>query len=279
MRKKARFVPNIVTAFGLSCGLFIIFKVNLLAVGTGPYEVLHMAALLLLVAAFADFSDGALARAIRAESEFGFVFDSLSDAITFGVAPSVVLLKTLSISPGTLLSFFSASSAMVFSLCAVLRLVRFSVKATEAKGNVEAMAAQKKFFTGLPVPASALALVSIDFFSVSPWGRAIFPYEEEVRAIVLASIAIVLGYLMVSRLKFPSLKTLHLRGSSFYLAFFAVLAIVFVLYGILYFFALILALLLWLYVLTSLVLSFARMVMGKRLHTLEDFDPEEEDEE
>src|SRR3990167_10837853 len=73
--KRVYIIPNIVTAFSLACGLFVIFKINMLEPGSGDYEVIQTSVFLLLVAAFADFIDGALARAIHAESEFGFVFD------------------------------------------------------------------------------------------------------------------------------------------------------------------------------------------------------------
>src|SRR3989344_6928259 len=135
-------VPNLITAFGLACGLFVIFKVNMVEPGYGDYEVVKNSAILLLVAALADFIDGALARAIHAETEFGFVFDSLADAVSVGVAPSVLMLKTLFLEHGTLLSFLSATGAMIYSLCGILRLVRFSAKAIEARGNVGLEAAQ-----------------------------------------------------------------------------------------------------------------------------------------
>src|SRR5579872_1140539 len=195
--KRIYFLPNIVTAFGLACGLFVIFKVNMLEPGSGDYEVVRTSAILLLVAALADFIDGALARAIHAESEFGFVFDTLADAVSFGVAPSVLMLKTLTLEQGSFLSFFGATGAMVYSLCGVLRLVRFNVKTTEAKGNAELEAAQKKHFTGLPIPAAAAAAVSINLFFLSPFIQQWMPISPETRAIVLASAMIVLGYLMV----------------------------------------------------------------------------------
>src|SRR5579864_4741083 len=129
MMKRVSLVPNLVTAFGLVCSLFVIFKINMIEPGSGDYEVVLTSALLLMVAALADFVDGALARVLRVESEFGFVFDTLADAVSFGVAPSVLLLKTLSLQQNTVLSFFAATGAMIYSLCGVLRLVRFNVKA------------------------------------------------------------------------------------------------------------------------------------------------------
>lgn len=275
--KRVYIFPNIVTAFSLACGLFVIFKINMLEPGSGDYEVVQSSALLLLVAALADFIDGALARAIHAESEFGFVFDSLADAISFGVAPSVLMLKALSLEQGTFLSFFSATGAMVFSLCGVLRLVRFNVKTAEAKGNLELQTAQKKHFTGLPIPASAIAAVSANLFLLAPQVKQWVDLSKADRAIALSCIMIVLGYLMVCRLKFPSLKVLHFRIPSFHLAFLSVVSAVFILYGILYFFALILAFTVWIYIGVALILSLIRLIAGKKSKTLEEFEPDPDD--
>lgn len=270
-------IPNIITAFGLACGLFVIFKVNMVEPGSGTYQVLHASVLLLLVAAFADFVDGAVARAFRAQSEFGFMFDSLADAISFGVAPSVLLLKSLSLEQGTGLSFFAITGVMLYSIGGVLRLVRFNVKASEAKGNSDLEAAQKKHFTGLPIPAAALAAISANLFLSSPIREKWFPMEPTTLAIVLSSLMIVLGYFMVSRWKFPSLKMLHFRVPSFQLLFLTVVSAIFVLYGILYFFPVAMALAVWGYIVLALVLSMIRLIAGKKSKTLEDFEPEQED--
>lgn len=275
--KRVYLVPNMITAFSLACGLFVIFKVNMIEPGAGDYEMVFISALLLLLAAVADFLDGAVARAFHAESEFGFVFDSLADAISFGVAPSVLLLKTLSLEQGTFLSFFSTTGAMIYSLCGVLRLVRFNVKAAEAKGNEELEKAQKKHFTGLPIPAGAMAAISANLFFLSPIVRRWIDLSVIDRAGLLGSVMIVLGYLMVCRLKFPSLKSLHFRLPSFRWVFMAVVLAVFVLYGILYFFSLILAFVVWIYIFTALLLTLIRLIAGKKSKTLEEFEPEPDD--
>ncbi len=277
--KRVYLVPNIVTAFSLACGLFVIFKINMLEPGSGDYEVVQTSVFLILVAAFADFVDGALARAIHAETEFGFVFDTLADSISFGVAPSVLMLKALSLEQGSMLSFFGAIGAMVYSLCGVLRLVRFNVKAGEAKHNAELQAAQKKHFTGLPIPAAAVAAISANLFLLSPFLRQWIVLSADTRAIILICVMIVVGYLMVCRLKFPSLKVLHFHIPSFHLAFLTVVGAVFILYGLLYFFALILALFSWGYILVALILATIRMFAGKKSKTLEEFEPEPEDAE
>lgn len=275
--KRVYLVPNMITAFGLACGLFVIFKINMLEPGSGDYDVVRTSAILLLVAALADFIDGALARAIHAETEFGFVFDSLADAISFGVAPAVLMLKTLSLEQGSFLSFFGATGAMVYSLCGVLRLVRFSVKTTEAKGNRELQAAQKEHFTGLPIPAAAAAAVSANLFFLSPWIRNWIDISHYDRAIFLSCVMIFLGYMMVCRLKFPSLKVLHFKIPSFHLAFLTVVVAVFFLYGILYFFAEMLTFFAWSYLIVALVLSLIRLLAGKKSKTLEEFEPEPDD--
>jgi CDP-diacylglycerol--serine O-phosphatidyltransferase len=270
-------IPNIITAFGLACGLFVIFKINMLEPGFGTFQVLQTSALLLLVAAFADMLDGAVARAIHAESEFGFMFDSLADAISFGVAPSVLLLKGLSLEQGTGLSLFAVIGAMFFSMGGVLRLVRFNVKAQEAKGNAQASAAHKKHFTGLPIPAGALAAVSANLFFFSPLGEEWVPFSEGMRAIVLTCLMMILGYFMVSRWKFPSVKMLHFRVPSFQLVFFTVLLAIFVLYGILYFFPITLLAITWGYIILGWILSVIRLIAGKKSKTLEDFEPDQEE--
>ncbi len=270
-------IPNVITAFALSCGLFVIFKVNMVEPGSGLFSVLNVSVILLLVAAFADLLDGAVARAIHAESEFGVVFDSLADAVSFGVAPSVLLLKALSLEPGTGLSFYAMLGCMLYSLCGVLRLVRFNVKTAEVKGNAAAMADQKKHFTGLPIPASALAAVSANLLLSSPFMEKHLPLSQETKAIILSSIMIVLGYFMVSRWKFPSSKALHFRVPSFQLVFFTVILAVFVIYGVLYFLPVMLFAITWGYILLAWILSLIRLIAGKKSKTLEDFEPEQED--
>lgn len=275
--KRSIIVPNAITAFGLACGLFVIFKVNMLQPGAGNFEVVHTSALLLLVAALADFIDGAIARAIKAESEFGFVFDTLADSISFGVAPSVLLLKTLSLEHGTFLSFFAATGAMVYSLCGVLRLVRFNVKTVEARGNIELEMAQKKHFTGLPIPAAAAAALSANLLFLDPTLTQYLAFSAPLKAEVLSSLMLFLAYLMVCRLKFPSLKVLQFRVSTFEKALLTMVGAIGVLYGVIYFFPLTLAVLSWAYIAISLILALIRFIAGKKSKTLVEFEPDEED--
>lgn len=274
--KKIHLLPNIITAFGLLCGLFVIFKINMTEVGAVDFEVLKVTAGLLLLGAFADVLDGAVARAMKAESEFGGLFDCLADAITFGVAPAIIILKSLSLTPGTELSFLLTTSAMVYALCGVLRLVRFSVTSQQAVGDQVLMDAHSKNFTGLPIPAAAAAAVSGNLFLMSDDFNRLMTLSDTTRAWILIVQMLILGYFMISRWKFLSLKRLHIRVASFQLVFLTVVVTVFIFYGLLQHFSIVFAALSWGYILIAWILSIIRLISGKKSKTLEDFEPEPE---
>ncbi len=275
--KRIHFLPHVITAFGLATGLFVIFKTTMPLPLGGTFRLLYVSSLLLIAAGLADLFDGAIARAMHAESEFGFNFDSLADAVSFGVAPSVLTLKSLSLEPGTLLSFVAVFGALLFSIAGVLRLVRFNVKSKEAQGNPDLILSQKKHFTGLPIPAAALAMVAVNLFLNSPKGMQWIPLTLEAKVGVLSALMVVLGYFMVSRWKFPSLKALNFRVARTELVMAAVVGSVLILYGALYFFSITLAFVMWGYILLGWILSIIRLIAGKKSKTLSDFEPEEEE--
>lgn len=275
--KKIALLPNVVTAFGLSCGLFVIFKMNMIGIGEANPQVLTAVTGILLLAAFADLLDGAIARAIKAESDFGGIFDTLADAISFGVAPSVIILKSLSILPGTKLSFLVTTAAIIFSICGVLRLVRFNVNALEAKRNVDLAKAHKKHFTGLPIPAAAASAVSLNLFLFSEDFLLAAALSQTIEAWILSLALILLGYCMISRWKFPSIKTLEIRVASFRTVVFTVLSAVLIFYGILHYFALVFMVLSWSYVFIAWTLAIIRKLAGRKSKTLEEFEPEPDD--
>lgn len=266
-------VPNIITAFSLASGLFVIFKVNLVEPGLGAYKSLMTSTFLLLFAAFADWVDGAIARAMHAESEFGFLFDSLSDAVTFGVAPSVLMLKSLTLEQGAPLTFFVTIGAMVYSICGILRLVRFNVTMAAIKKLPKHKTKKFRHFIGLPIPASALALVGTNLLFAYPKFQKWLPMTQITQALIMASMAIILGYFMICRFKFPSSKALHFRVPSFQLVFFAVVFAFFFLYGVLYFFPIALFTAVWSYILVGWTLLIIRLIAGKKSKTLQDFEP------
>ena len=273
-------IPNIITAFGLACGLFVVFKVNLSDPNAGVYELLYSSALLLLLAAFADLLDGAVARIIHAESEFGILFDSLADTISFGVAPSVLFLKSLSLENGSGLSFFAVLGAMLYTICGVLRLVRFNLKTQEIKGDKERVKAQNKNFTGLPIPAAAAGAVSVNLFLNSFFFKGWFPhFSHFIKTIGLTCFMILIGYLMICKWKFPSLKMLHVRVPSFHLILFTVLIAIFIIYGIFYYLPIVLIIGSLGYILTGCLLTVIRLIAGKKSKRLVDFEPESDEKD
>jgi len=270
-------VPNLITAFSLASGLFVIFKVNMIEPGMETYRSLLTSTFLLLFAAFADWVDGAVARAMHAESEFGVLFDSLADAVTFGVAPSVLMLKNLSLERGTPLSFYAMIGAMLFSICGILRLVRFNVTQARIKKLPKHATKKYRHFTGLPIPAAALTIVATNLLFAYSRFEEWVPLSEDVQTIITVSVAIILGYLMVSQIKFPSAKVLHFRVPSFQLIPVGVFVAFFLIYGFLYFFPLTLAIVTWMYVLLGLCLLISRTIAGKNSKMLIDFEPNHDD--
>lgn len=271
--KKISLLPNVITAFGLTCGLFVIFKMSMVEAGDVNHVLLAVTGILLL-AAFADLLDGAVARVIKAESVFGSFFDSLSDAISFGVAPSVMVLKSLSVPPGSKLSFLITASALIFSICGVLRLARFSVSSLEAKNDVTLSIEHNKHFTGLPIPAAATACVSLNLILSSEEFRSFVPLTLTLQTWILSIALALLGYCMISRWKFPSLKTLDLKVASFRWVFLIVLGAVLIFFGILHFFALTFFVVSWSYVCIAWTFAIIRKIAGRKSKTLEAFEPE-----
>lgn len=274
--KQFYLIPNVITAFALSCGLFVIFRVNLLAPGSGTYELLYSSAFVLLLAAFADLLDGAIARMIRAESEFGSMFDSLADAISFGVAPSVLFLKSLKLEHGSGLSFFAVVGAMVYAICGILRLVRFNVQAHAVRADKQALLLYHKHFTGLPIPAGAAGAIAVNLFFHSKFAQALsIAYETQV--VSLTCVMIALGYLMISKWKYPSVKTFHIRIPSFRLVLCTVLVAIFILYGIFYFLPLVLVICSLGYILSGCIVRMIRLFAGKKSATLAEYEPDHDD--
>lgn len=273
--KKIHLLPNVITAFGLACGLFIIFKMTMLPAEQVTEIALVISAAILILAAVADVLDGAVARVIKAESPFGGLFDSLADAITFGVSPTVVILKTLSVAPGSELSFWVTTAAMVYAICGVLRLVRFST--APAPTEPEELINSRKNFIGLPIPAAAAVAVSTNLFVFSFENRQLVPYTQELHAIIMTVTLILLGYLMVCRWRFPSLKNLDIRVASFRRVFFFVLGAVMLFYGFIYHFSIVFVALAWSYIGVAFVLSMLRLIAGRRNKTLEEFEPADDD--
>lgn len=279
--KRVFLIPNAITAFGLTCGLFVIFKTSLADPSRDLFALLQASVVLLLIAAVADVADGAVARLIGASSEFGIQFDSLADAVNFGVAPPLLALKSLSSAqevPRGIFGFLAVFAAIIYALCGVLRLVRYNVQKMKVKPSPKAKEEESRHFTGLPIPAAAAAALSACLILISPTAKSLLPLSINTRALIVSCVLLLLGYFMVSRWKFPSVKALHFRVPSFYLIIAVAIFAVGVLYGILDYFAEAFFLISWLYLLISWTLSIIRVILGRRSKVLSDFEPEEEEE-
>jgi CDP-diacylglycerol--serine O-phosphatidyltransferase len=153
----------------------------------------HEAALFIIIASVFDALDGFMARLTRSSSEFGVELDSLSDLVSFGVAPAFLVYQTY-LNQYNSLGILLSSFLMVFG---GLRLARF---------NVQLVGFDKSHFVGLPIPSSAITVASFvliyykDNAYVKPFDSFIIP------------LVIVLSLLMVSRIKYDTLPNFTLKG-------------------------------------------------------------------
>jgi len=171
--------PNAVTALALCSGLSgVRFAI------AGQWE---LAVTMILVAGVLDGIDGRIARMLHGESRFGAELDSLSDAISFGVAPALILyLWSLQHLPR-----FGWTAALIFAVFCALRLARFNAAIDESHQPHKSAG----FLTGVPAPAGAgLALLPL-FLSfwidqprlASPW--LVAPWTAMVALLMVSSVA------------------------------------------------------------------------------------------
>ena len=187
LRRGASLLPSLFTIGNLFLGFWAIvsaLKLNF-----------EYAAQLLVVAVIFDMLDGRIARLTGTTSEFGAQLDSLSDIVSFGVAPAVIAyqwgLATLH------RSFFAA---FFFVMCAAIRLARF---------NVQRKSVDARYFVGLPSPAAAGFIISIVYFHPQP-------FDDRLGVWFTMSILVTAALLMVSTIRYWSFKTIDLRARRSY---------------------------------------------------------------
>ena len=175
-------LPNLFTTGNLFCGFYaIIAAIN---------SKFLYAAIAILVANFFDIADGKVARITNTTSKFGVEYDSLSDLISFGVAPSI-LIYTWALIPYGKLGWVAA---FLFTACGALRLARFNVMVTVS---------EKSRFTGLPIPAAA-SMIATTVILMFKLGKIIID-----RNIILLILVYCLSFLMVSNIKYLSFKEIQ----------------------------------------------------------------------
>jgi len=199
-RRGIYWLPNLFTTIALFAGFYAIVQAM-----SGRFE---QAAMAIFVAMVFDTLDGRVARLTRTQSAFGAEYDSLSDMVSFGVAPALVVyvwalkdfagMQTVAWLGPWLTTKLGWIAAFIYCACAALRLARF---------NTTLDVADKRFFQGLPSPAAACVVAGL------VW--ALNEYQIEGRDVTWLAWALTMaaGLTMVSNLKFYSGKDINLRKS------------------------------------------------------------------
>ncbi|MBT3181815.1 MAG: CDP-diacylglycerol--serine O-phosphatidyltransferase [Deltaproteobacteria bacterium] len=196
MKKGVYLLPNLCTSASLFCGFFSVVKSL-----SGDFKA---AAWAILLAGIFDLIDGRLARLAKAESQFGVEYDSLVDLASFGLAPGI-LMYTWSLYGLKKLGWLAA---FLFFACGALRLARFNVQHDDV---------EMEYFQGLPIPVAAYVLATYVIFYHHLF---IFPPEG---SITIAVITIILSLLMVSTIRYRSLKVIDIKKRN---SFFALVLVV-----------------------------------------------------
>ena len=142
MVKKKYIAPNLITAGNMFFGY--------LSITESIKGNFNTAILFILLAMVCDGLDGKTARTLDAFSEFGKEFDSFSDAISFGLAPSMLIYSILSSKVPS--SPFIVPVSFLYALCGVMRLVKFNI--------INIASSEKGDFSGMPIPNAAAMVVS-----------------------------------------------------------------------------------------------------------------------
>jgi CDP-diacylglycerol--serine O-phosphatidyltransferase len=202
-RLKIYFLPNLLTAGNLFCGFVALTKIVEADPLSDDYFIqIKLALGFILLACIFDLFDGRVARWGGADSPFGREFDSLADLISFGAAPAFlvhrIVLRDVFVKHPEI-GWFIAS---IYLICGAFRLARFNVLSTQPGGGGD--------FLGFPIPSAAALVASLTLFIM--W------LDEKEFAVgslryVLPVLLLFLSWMMVSRVRYPSFKSLDLRAT------------------------------------------------------------------
>ncbi|MFI3187803.1 MAG: CDP-diacylglycerol--serine O-phosphatidyltransferase [Methylococcaceae bacterium] len=201
-RRGIYLLPNLFTTGALFSGFYAITS----AMG-GRYETAVVA---IFVAMILDGLDGRVARLTNTQSDFGAQYDSLSDMVSFGAAPALVMYLWAFSSLGKVGLF----AAFVHTAGGALRLARFNTQLTTA---------DKNYFQGLPSPAAAAILAGFIWICLE------YEYDIELFKYFALVLTVSTGLLMVSNFRYWSFKKIDLKGKvPFIVAIAVMVAIAFV---------------------------------------------------
>ncbi len=185
-RRGIYILPNLFTTAALFAGFYAIVQAM-----NGHFE---QAAVAIFIAMVLDGLDGRVARLTRTQSAFGAEYDSLSDMVSFGVAPALVAYEWAMRGLGR----WGWIAAFVYCAGAALRLARFNT-------NIEVI--DKRYFQGLPSPAAAALVAGL------VWVFLDLGYSgDEVRWLAFG-FTLFAGLTMVSNFRYNSFKDINLRRS------------------------------------------------------------------
>ena len=197
-RRGIYILPNLFTTAGLFAGFYAIVQAM-----NGGFEY---AAIAIFIAMIMDGLDGRIARWTHTESDFGAEYDSLSDMVSFGLAPALIMYQWALSGLGKL----GWLAAFVFAAAAALRLARFNTQV----GQIDS-----RYFRGLPSPAAAVLVMT---FMWVLHGNGLPGREVSIVALAFTVLA---AAAMVSTIRYPSFKHLDIKSR---VPFVAVLVVVLV---------------------------------------------------
>ena len=197
MNSKILNIANFFTVLNLLCGLIaIVFFSN---------GLVNFGCLFIIFASFFDFLDGYFARKLNISSDFGKQADSLSDMISFGVAPAILLFD---ITKGILKNnldytneihiVLTSSFVFIYSVAALIRLSLFNNQSTH--------------FNGIPSPVAALTVILLPFV------------EFEINLIIISCYVFILSFLMIMNLQIISIKKIN-KNTFYFLSILLVISI------------------------------------------------------
>jgi CDP-diacylglycerol--serine O-phosphatidyltransferase len=184
IRKGIFIVPSLITAASFFCGFY-----SMIASIQNDY---YTAAWVILLAAFFDGLDGRIARATGSATHFGVEFDSLSDLISFGAAPAI-LMYNWALQPFGRIGWMAA---FLFALCGALRLARFNTQSSEVL---------KDKFVGLPIPVAGGLLATIVLLT-----RGALDLDRAPAVLIVITVYLA-ALLMVSNIPYRSFKKMDLK--------------------------------------------------------------------
>ncbi|MDH5471679.1 MAG: CDP-diacylglycerol--serine O-phosphatidyltransferase [Gammaproteobacteria bacterium] len=202
-RRGIYLLPNLFTTAALFAGFY--------AIVAAMNDRFEHAAVAVFIAMLLDGIDGRVARLTNTQSAFGAEYDSLSDMVSFGLAPALVMYEwSLSsmIDLGWQWGKLGWLAAFIYTACAALRLARF---------NTQIGIADKRFFQGLPSPSAAAVLMGM------VWVMVDADVKGSALAIPAAILTVIVGVLMVSNIFYYSFKEVNFKGK---VPFFTILIVV-----------------------------------------------------